>query len=149
PFWTEASPPFELLRFSPVAGARSRFDEPVPLFVVLVRSVASRQKRTAIPEDGGPIALLGAAFVALRDHRDGEDLVESLGICHSIERLLVFAAESDSDEIQRCRDVAEHFAVRRDDRDAALAIGCRVNASRCVDGAAVAADHRELPLIGK
>src|SRR5437773_6668924 len=84
----------------------------------------------------GP-ALFGSAFIALRDHLDREDLIESLVVGDAVERLFVRTAKGDSDEIDRRGDCAENLAVRADNLD--VASRSRVDATRRVHSGTVAA----------
>src|SRR5580692_6504310 len=70
--------------------------------------VASRQSE----------CLLAAAFVALRDHRDCEDLVPLLGVCNTIERLLVRTAKGDTDKRKGGRNFPKDLAILIDNLDA-------------------------------
>src|SRR5690349_18918587 len=98
---------------------------------------------SALPEVG----LLRAAFVSLSDHLDREDLVESLVIGDAVECLLVGAAESNRDEIDRRWDSAEDLSVGTDDLN--VLAGSRVYTAGGVYCCTVITDHGELALVGE
>src|SRR4051812_42575688 len=95
--------------------------------------------------------LLGPAFEALREHRDGDNPGRKIGAVtqaeNRIERPFVFAAESRADHVLWRGNHPETFALGRDYLDAG--IRSDVDAAHGIDGAAVtaAAELRELPLI--
>src|SRR5262245_26906648 len=82
-----------------------------------------------------PYSLLRATFKALRDHIDREDLIESLIVGHTVQRLLVLTAECHCDEIQRRRNHAQKLALRGKDSHSIRAVG------RCVDPAGAVNDR--------
>jgi hypothetical protein len=82
--------------------------------------------------------LLGAALVALRDRRNGDDpvLIQRAIAGHGVERLFVRTAEGQADNVPRSWDQAQNLAIRADHLDPG--IGAYIDVPGGVAGATVA-----------
>ena len=65
------------------------------------------------------LALFRAVLVALRDHLDREDLIESLVVRHTVQGLLVRTTKSNGDEIEGCGNFTQELAISSNDLYAA------------------------------
>ena len=93
------------------------------------------------------LALFCAVLVALRNHLDRENLVESLVIRHAVQGLLVRSTESNGNEIKGCGNFSQEFAISGNDLYAASSGG--VNTALRIHGGSVAANCCKLALVGQ
>ena len=91
-------------------------------------------------------SLFCAALVALRDHIDGEDFIESLVVGNAVKGFLVLAAERDRNEVQGCGDCPENLAIRANHLNSVCPRG-GVDPALSINRSSVIAYHCELPLV--